>query len=137
MAVLTCDAPRSFSNSASASIVLPCYIKATTKIRQYIYLKEEAQLQQEVVGKRTLCSQCGLSAQQNMARASIAAGIVDNQKQTRHLSTKNSAITERLERNRVSSFSMHSYQPSTSLAGIPTKRAPISPRHVAIWMKLP
>lgn len=29
------------------------------------------------------------------------------------------------------------YQPAISFTGIPTKRAPISPRHVAIWMKLP
>ena len=37
--------------------------------------------------KQTLNSQCGLSAQKSTARPSIAAGIVDTQKQTRHLST--------------------------------------------------
>lgn len=29
------------------------------------------------------------------------------------------------------------YQPTMSLAGIPIKREPMSPRHVAIWVKPP
>jgi hypothetical protein len=33
----------------------------------------------------TLYNQCGLSAQKTIARASITAGMIDTQKQTRHL----------------------------------------------------
>lgn len=41
-----------------------------------------------MIAKTTLYNHCGLSAQKNIARASIAAGIVDIQKQMRHLNTK-------------------------------------------------
>ena len=40
------------------------------------------------IWKQTLYSQWGLSAQNTMATASTAAGIVDTQKQIRHLSIK-------------------------------------------------
>lgn len=39
---------------------------------------------------------------------------------------------------RMLSATVHiSYQPDISLTGIPINRAPISPRHVAIWMNAP
>lgn len=47
---------------------------------------------------QTLYSQCGLSAQNNMARASNAAGAIDTQKQTRHLNQKGRAYSEMINK---------------------------------------